>query len=43
MSGCRDDPAWHGIAVYCRPDNKVSLGFLEAEQQDQSSSDVPTG
>jgi hypothetical protein len=29
------DRHWDGIAAYCRPENKVSLGFVEgAEQQD---------
>ena len=23
------DRHWDGIAAYCRPDNKVSLGFVE--------------
>ena len=23
------DRHWHGIAAYCRPENKVSLGFVE--------------
>lgn len=31
---------WDGIAAYCEPENKVSLGFVEgrAEQQDPSTS-----
>jgi hypothetical protein len=29
------DRHWDGIAAYCRPENKVSLGFvLGAQQQD---------
>ena len=24
------DRHWNGIAAYCRPENKVSLGFVEA-------------
>jgi transposase len=23
------DPHWDGIAAYCRPENKVALGFVE--------------
>ena len=27
------DRHWDGIAAYCNPDNKVSLGFVEAEHE----------
>ena len=34
---------WDGIAAYCKPENKVSLGFVEASTtKSASSSDGPT-
>ena len=27
--GAMIDPHWDGIAAYCRPENKVALGFVE--------------
>ena len=33
---------WDGIAAYCRPENKVSLGFVEGLNRFASSSGVLT-
>src|SRR5262249_22186165 len=38
------DRYWDGIAAYCKPENKVSLGFVEGSTtKSASSNDVPTG
>ena len=37
------DRHWDGIAAYCKPENKVSLGFVEGPTtKSASSSDAPT-
>jgi hypothetical protein len=35
------DRHWDGIAAYCRPENKVSLGFVEQAQQQNPGDPAP--